>query len=245
MDVNLLWFFAFLFLSSPPVFILHVVGLLPASSFFQPACCCLQKTWRLTVICSRFPKPTIWARRKLTGLRSHVPVLGTMATHLGGAGMVSNTPTMTMMSLQRKTCGTRMSTAMEVDTHLPVTTDIMAVLAATHLHHVIQMSRGPPGHQRGIQKIQLYAMTLQDDLRPQEGVENHDLEGTTLQTTPGTRLVTITASAPPDRGTHTGLHAASLRGQWTCRVKDQVCIIDLYIWHWLSCKYVFKFPQFK
>lgn len=119
-------------------------------SFSQPACRCLQTTWRLTVICSRFPKPTIWARRKLTGLRSHAPVRDTMAaTHLGEAGTASNIPTTIMMSLLRRTCGHKTSTVMEgVTLHL-VTTDTTAVLAVTRPPHVTQRSQGPQGPPRG------------------------------------------------------------------------------------------------
>lgn len=145
MDVNFYFYFlpSFLCLLPPILFFCmwFVFFFLPPSSS-QPACRCLQTTLRLTVICSRFPKPTIWAKKKLTGLRSHAPVLDTTAaaTHLGGAGMVSNTPTMITMSLPRRTCGPRMSTAMEGDTLHPVTTGTMAALAAIHPPHVIQMS---------------------------------------------------------------------------------------------------------
>uniref|UniRef100_A0A672G2N5 Bassoon presynaptic cytomatrix protein n=1 Tax=Salarias fasciatus TaxID=181472 RepID=A0A672G2N5_SALFA len=80
----------FLCLPPPIIFFCMRLVFFRPSSFFQPACRCLRTTWRLTVICSRFPKPTILARKKLTGLRSRAPVLDIMAaaTHLGGAGMV-------------------------------------------------------------------------------------------------------------------------------------------------------------
>ena len=65
-------------------------------------------------------------------------------------------------------------------------------------------------------------MTLQDDLHLQEGVVSQGLVDTTLQTTHGIRLGTTTASAPPDKVTHTGPHAASPSSQWTCRAKHQV-----------------------
>ncbi len=196
-------------------------------SFSQPACRCLQTTWRLTVICSRFPKPTIWAKKKLIGLRSHAPVLDTTeaAIHLGG-DMGLNTPTMIMMSLLRKTCGPRMTTAMEGDTRHHVTTDTMAPLADIHLRHVIQMSRDPQGLLRGILKTRQCVMTLQDDPLLQEDVATPDLEDTTLLTTLGIRLGTTTASAPQDRGTHTVLHAASPSSQWTCRANLQVLTVQ-------------------
>lgn len=191
-------------------------------SFSQPACRCLQTTWRLTVICSRFPKPTIWAKKKLTGLRSHAPAHDTTAViQLGGADTVSSTPTMIMMSLLRKTCGPRMSTAMQGDILHPVTTGTMAALADIHPHHVIQMSQGPWGHLRRTQKTHQCAMTLQDDPHLQEGVATQGLAVTTLLTTPEIHLGITTASAPPDRETHTAPHAASL-SQGTCRANHQV-----------------------
>lgn len=187
--------------------------------FSQPACRCLQTTWRLTVICSRFPKPTIWAKKKLTGLRSHVPVHDTTAAiHQGGAGMVSNTPTMIMMNLPRTTCGLRMNMAMVGDT-LPVITDTMEVRVDIQLRPVIQMSQGHQGHPRVIPKIHQCAMILQDD-PPRAGVVSQDLEGITLQNTHGIHLVTTTASGPLDRGTHTAPHAASPSSPWTCRVNQ-------------------------
>lgn len=226
MDVKLLFLFsAFLSVSSPfYTFLLHVLVFFLPPSFSQPACRCLQTTWRLTVICSRFPKPTIWAKKKLTGLRSHVPVHDTTAaaTHLGEAGMVSNTPTMIMMSLLRRTCGLRMSMATEGDTLHPVISGIMEALVDIRPRLVIQMSRSHQGHLRGTPKTPQCVMTLQDDPRLQEGVVTQGLEGTTLRTTPEIHLGTTTASAPPDKGTHTAPHAASPSSQWTCRANHQV-----------------------
>lgn len=215
----------------PPIlfFCMRLVFFFLPPSFSQPACRCLRTTWRLTVICSRFPKPTIWAKKKPTGLRSHAPVLDTTAaaTHLGGAGTVSNTPTMITMSLLRRTCGPRMSTATEGGTLHPVTTGTTAALADTHLQHVIQMSRGPRGHLRRTPKTRQCDTTRQDDPHLQEGVVTQGLEGTTLQTTPETQLGTTTDSAPPDRGTRTVLHAASPSSLWTCRA-NQVHTGHLY-----------------
>lgn len=211
-------------------FLLHVVGLLLPPSFSQPACRCLQTTWRLTVICSRFPKPTIWARKKRTGLKSHAPVQDTTAAaiQLGGAGTVSNTPTMIMMSLLRMTCGPRMSMAMGGGTRHPVTTGTMAALVVTHLHHVIRKSQDLQGHLRGIPKTRQCAMTHQGDLHLQEGVVSQELQGITLQTIHGIHLVTTIASVPPDRGTHTGRHAASPSSKWTCKSNHQVHTENIY-----------------
>lgn len=201
------------------------------SSFSQPACRCHQTTWRLTVICSRFPKPTIWAKKKLTGLRSHVPVRDTtaVATRLGEAGMVSNTPTTIMMSLLKRTCGLRMSTATEGDTLHPMITGTMEALVDIRPRLVIQMSRGHQDHLRGTPKTHQCVMILQDDPHLQEGVVIQGLEGTTLQTTPGIHLGTTMASAPPDKGTHTALHAASPSSQWTCRANHQVQITPVHM----------------
>lgn len=203
--------------------------------FSQPACRCLQTTWRLTVICSRFPKPTIWARKRLTGLRSHVQVQDTtaVATRLVEAAMVWNTLTMIMMSLPTRTCGLRMSTAMGVDTLRPVTTGTMAALAATHPHHVIPMTQGPHGQARGTQKTLQFATIPQDDHRLQEDVGSQGREGITHQTTLEIRLGTTMASAPPDRGTHIGPHAANPSSQWTCKANHQVQTGAFYHW-WRS-----------
>lgn len=210
-------------------FLLHVGGLLPASSFSQPACRCLQTTWRLTVICSRFPKPTIWAKKKLTGLRSHVPARDTMAaaTLLGEADTVSNTPTMITMSLLRKTCGLRMSMATGVDTLRPGITGIMEALVGTRLPLVIQTSRDHPGHPRDTLKIPRCVMTLQEDPHHQEDVVTHGLEGTTLRTTPGIHPGITMASAPPDKGTRTVPRVASPSSKGTCRANHQVHRIPL------------------
>lgn len=206
---------SFCFLPPFLFFCMWLVFFFLPPSFSQPACRCLQTTWRLTVICSRFPKPTIWARKRLTGLRSHAPVLDTTAavTHLGGAATVSNTLTMIMMSLLRRTCGPRMSMATEGDTLHPVTTGTTAALADTHPHHVIQMNRGLRGHLKGIPKTHQCGTTLQDDHHLQEDVVTQGPEGTTHRTTPGIHLGTTTASGPPDKETHTGPHAASLSSQ--------------------------------
>lgn len=184
------------------------------------------------MICSRFPKPTIWAKKKRTGLRSHAPVLDTTAAviQLGGAGTLSNTPTMIMMSLPRRTCGPKMSTAMEGGIRHPVTTGTMAALVVTHLRHVIQMNLDLQGHLRGTPKTHQCAMIHQGDLHLQEDVVSQDPQGTTLQTIQGIHLVTTIASVPPDRGIHTGRHAASPSSQWTCRA-NQVHTDYIYTWH--------------
>lgn len=207
--------FAFLSVSSPTYlfcFCMRLVFLLPFS-FLQPACRSLQTTWRLIVICSRFPKPTIWARKKLTGLRNHAPVLDTMAAAtLEEVGMVSSTPIMIMMNLLRRTCGRKMSTAMAGGIHHHVTTGTMAPLAGT-LPPVTQMSRDPRGHLRGIPKTRLCAMTPQDVLHLQEGVVSPGLEGITLPTTHGIQLDIITAKDLPGREIPTDHHAASPRAK--------------------------------
>lgn len=216
----------FIFSMSSPFysFLLHAVGLLLSSPLSQPACRCLQTTWRLTVICSRFPKPTIWARRKRTGLRSLAPVLVTMAAaiHLGGAGMGSNTRTTIMMSLLRRTCGPRMSMAMEGGTHQPVITGTMVALVVTHLHHAIQMNQDLQGHLRGTPKTRQCATTRRGGLHLQDDVVSQGQQGTMRQTIHEIHLGTTMASAPPGRGIHTGPHAASRSSQWTCRANRQV-----------------------
>lgn len=219
-----IFIFCFSFCVFSLLFFSFACGCLLPSSFSQPACRCLQTTWRLTVICSRFPKPTIWAKKKLTGLRSHVPARDTTAaaTHRGEAGMVSNTPIMITMSLLRRTCGLRMSTATEGDTPRPVITGIMEARVVIPPHLVIQMSRGHQGHPRGTLKTPQCVTTLQDDPRLQEGEPTLGPEGTTLRTTPEIHLGTTMASAPPDKGTHTVPHAASPSHQWTCKVNPQV-----------------------
>lgn len=190
-------------------------------SFSQPACRCLQTTWRLTVICSRFPKPTIWVKKKLTGLRSPVPVPDTTAAaiHLGGVGTGTNTLITIMMNLWRRTCGLRMSMAMGGDNLHLVITGTMEALAGIHLHHVTLTSQGHQGPLRGTPKTRRCAMTHRDDPRPQEDAVSRGLEDTTPQITPEILLVTTMANAPPDKGTHIAPHAASPSRELTCRVK--------------------------
>lgn len=210
-------------------FLLHVGGLLPVSSFSQPACRCLQTTWRLTVICSRFPKPTIWAKKKLTGLRSHVPARDTMAaaTRLGKADTVSNTPTTITTSRLKKTCGLRTSTAMEDDIlHLGIT-GITEALVDTRLPLVIQTSRDHPGHPRDTLKTLRCVMTLQGGPRHQEDVVTQGLEGTILQTTREILPDITMANALPDKETPIVPHVASPSSKWTCRA-NQVKRIHCY-----------------
>lgn len=209
----------FFFFSS---LLLHVGGLLPTSSFSQPACRCLQTTWRLTVICSRFPKPTIWAKKKLTGLRSHVPAHDTMAaaTRLGEADTVSNTPTTITMSHLRKTCGLRMSTATEDDILHPGITGTTEALVDIRLPLVIRTSRDHPGHPRDTLKTLLCVMTLQGGPHHQEDVVTQGLEGTTLQSTREILLDITMVNAPPDKGTPTVPHVASPSSKWTCRANQ-------------------------
>lgn len=135
---------------------------------------------------------------------------------------------MIMTSLLRRTCGPRMSTATEGGTLHPATTGTKAALAVTHPHHVIQMSRGPRGPPRGTPKTHRCAKTLQRDPHLQGGVVSLGLEGTTLRTTPGIRLGTITDSAPPDRGTHTVPRVASHSSKWTCKANHLVNTVHLY-----------------
>lgn len=208
-------------------FLLHVGGL-PASSFSQPACRCLQTTWRLTVICSRFPKPTIWAKKKLTGLRSHVPARDTMAaaTRLEEADTVSNIPTTITTNRLRRTCGLRMSTAMEDDIlHLGIT-GITEALVDIRLPLVTRTSRDHPDHPRDTLKTLRCVMTLQGGRRHQEDVVTQGLEGTTLQTTREILLDITMANALPDRGTPIVPHVASPSSKWTCRDNHQVKRID-------------------
>lgn len=188
-------------------------------SFSQPACRCLQTTWRLTVICSRFPKPTIWAKKKLTGLRSHVPVPDTtaVAIHLGGVGTATNTPITIMMNLLRRTYGPRMSMATEHDILHLVITGTMEALVGIHRHHVILMNKGHRGPLRGTPKTRRCAMTQQGDPHRQEDVATPGLEDTTLPNTHVIPLVTTMANALPGKGTHIAPHAASPSRQWTCR----------------------------
>lgn len=205
-------------------FLLHVGGLLPASSFSQPACRCLQTTWRLTVICSRFPKPTIWAKKKLTGLRSHVPARDTMAaaTRLEEADTVSNTPTTITTNRLRKTFGLRMSTGMEDDILQLGITGIMEALVDIRLPLVTRTSRDHPGHPRDTLKTLRCVMTLQGGRLHQEDVVTQGLEGTTLQTTHEILPDITTANAPPDRGTPIVPHVASPSSKSTCRDNHQV-----------------------
>lgn len=151
------------------------------------------------------------------------------ATRLGGADMVSNIPTTIMMSLLKRTCGLRMSMATEGDTLHPVITGTMEALVDIRPHLVIQMSQGHQGHLRGTPKTHQCVMTPQDDPHLQEDVAIQGLEDTTLQTTPEIHLVTTTASAPPDKGTHTAPHAASPSSQWTCRANPQVQITPVHL----------------
>lgn len=201
-------------------------------SFSQPACRCLQTTWRLTVICSRFPKPTIWAKKKLTGLRSHVPVPDNtaVAIHLGGVGMATNTPIMITMNLPKRTYGLRMSMATEDDILHLVITGTTEPLAGIHLHRVIQMSKGHQGPLRGTPKTRRYAMTHRGDPHRREDVVTPGPEDTTLQITHAIPLVTTMANAPPDKGTHIAPRAASPSREWTCRANCQVqlyCFVEL------------------
>lgn len=232
MYVNFYFYFLSFFLCLlPPIlfFCMRLVFFFLPPSISKPACRCHQTTWRLTVICSRFPKPTIWDKKKLTGLRSPAPALDTTAaaTQLGGPGTVSNTPTMITTSLLRRTCGPKMSMATEVDTLRPVTIVNMAALADTHPGHVNQMSRGPQGHLKGTQKTRRCAKTLQYDPHLQDGVESQGQEGTILRTTPETQLGPTMDNAPQDRGTRTVPHAANPSRQGTCRV-NQVNTGHLY-----------------
>lgn len=129
---------------------------------------------------------------------------------------------------------------MEGDNLRHVTTGNTAAPAATRHHHVIQMTRGPQGHPKDTQKTPQCARTLQDALRQQEDVVSLDLQGTTHQSTLGIRRSITTASAPPGRGTHIGLHAASPSSQWTCRDNQQVQTGHLYTDTDL-CKYCVSF----
>eukprot|EP00066_Takifugu_rubripes_P030888 XP_011620154.1 PREDICTED: protein bassoon-like [Takifugu rubripes] len=167
------------------------------------------------------PDPTIWVKKKLTGLRSPVPVPDTTAAaiHLGGVGTGTNTLIQIMMNLWRRTCGLRMSMAMGGDTLHLVITGTMEALAGIHLHHVTLTSQGHQGPLRGTPKTRRCAMTHRDDPRPQEGAVTRGLEDTTPQITPEILLVTTMANAPPDKGTHIAPHAASPSRELTCRVK--------------------------
>lgn len=216
MDVKRFYFLPFfLCLSLLSIFFCMRLVFLLSSSFFQPACRCLQTTWRLTVICSRFPKPTTLARKKPTGLRNHARVLDIMAaaTQLGEVGMVSNTPTTTMTSPLRRTCGPRMNMATEGVIHHPATTGTMPLLAATRPRRVTLMIRGPPGQQRRTPRTLLCTTIPLDDLRLQEGVVSQGQEDITLLTTQGIHLDIIMAKELPGRETHIGPHAASPRDQ--------------------------------
>lgn len=188
-------------------------------SFSQPACRCLQTTWRLTVICSRFPKPTIWAKKKLTGLRSHVPVPDTtaVAIHLGGVGMATNTPITIMTNLPKRIYGLRMSMATEDDILHLVITGTMEALAGIHLHHVIRTSKGHQGPLRDTLKTHRCVMTHRGDPHRREDVVTPGLEDTTLPITHVIPLVITMANAPPNKGTHIAPHAASPSREWTCR----------------------------
>lgn len=105
-------------------------------------------------------------------------------------------------------------------THPHETIDTMALLAATRPHPVIQMSRDPQGHLRDTPKTQVCVTTLQDDLRPQEGVVIQGLQDTTPLTILVIHRGIIMASGLPDKGTRTGLHAANPKGQSTCRANQ-------------------------
>lgn len=213
----------FLFLFPSFSFLLHVGGLpLPPPSFFsQPACRCLPTTWRLTVICSRFPKPTTWARRRPTGSRSRAPAGTTAAAATpGGAGTPSNTPTTTTTNRPRRTCGRRTNTARAGDIPRRETTAIMAAPVDT-LRRATQKSPGRPGHPRGTLRTRRCATTPRDARRPREGVGNRGLAGITPRIT-ATLLGTTMASAPPGRETPTGPPAASLSHLGTCRASLQV-----------------------
>lgn len=223
MDESVFFYFPFCFLTILS-FAWSVFYLPP--SFSQPACRCLQTTWRLTVICSRFPKPTIWAKKKLTGLRSHVPVPDTtaVAIHLGGVGTATNTPITIMMNLPKRTYGLRMSMATEGDILQLVITGTMEALAGIHLHRVIRTSKGHQEPLRGTSKTRRCVMTHRGDPHRQEDVATPGLEDTTLQITHVIPLVTTMANAPPDKGTHIAPHAASPSREWTCRANCQVLL---------------------
>lgn len=127
-----------------------------------------------------------------------------------------------MMSPLKKTCGLRMTMAMQDGTLHPVITVTMAALAVTPLHHAILMSQGPQGHLRDTQKTHQLDMTLQEDLLPQVDVENQGQGATILPTTCGIHLGTIMDRGPPGRETHTDPHAANLNNPQTCRFNHQV-----------------------
>lgn len=87
---------------------------------------------------SWFPKPTILARKRVTGLRSHEmsvdPAIIAAAIPLLGGVAISNTHTMIMMNLRRKTSGHKM-TMVTPATHLleSTVTIVVEVLVDTPL----------------------------------------------------------------------------------------------------------------
>lgn len=108
-----------------------------------------------------FPKPTILARRRLTGLRSLemfvVPATIAAAIPLLEGVAMSNIHTMTMMNLQKKTFGHKMTMVIHA-THLLENTVTMEVLVDT-LPPAKLMSLVLLDH-HALQRISLHDMTL-------------------------------------------------------------------------------------
>lgn len=120
-------------------------------AWLQSACYSFHQMKHLTDnICFGFKKPIIWAKRKLTGLKSHGrPVLtaqDTMEVEVTHPQVgVVNTPTMIMTNLQRNTV-LGMSTANSAipPHHHGNTVTMAAALADTALHVTPQRILGPP-----------------------------------------------------------------------------------------------------
>lgn len=147
-------------------------------AWLQSACSSIHYLKQLTDdVFFGFKKPIIWAKRRLTGLRSHgrlvlidQDIMVVEVTH-PQVGAV-NTPTMIMMNPQRNTV-LGMSTTNSVTPPPPhhETTVITAVaLAGTALHATLQRTLGPPVLPGHTLKTNLPALTVEAPLLHKEGV---------------------------------------------------------------------------
>lgn len=146
-------------------------------AWLQSACSSIHYLNQLTDnVFSGFKKPIIWAKRRLTGLRSHgrpvlidQDIMVVEVTH-PQVGAV-NTPTMIMMNPQRNTVLGMSTTNSVTPPHHHETTVITAVaLAGTALHATRQRTLGPPVLPGHTQKTNLPALTVEAPPLHKEGV---------------------------------------------------------------------------
>lgn len=118
--------------------------------------------WKLIVMYFWFPKLTILAKRRLTGLRSRemsvVPATIAAAIHLLAGVAMSNTHTMTMMNLQRKTFGPKMTMVTPAIHLLESTVTIVVEVLVDTLPPATLMSLVLLDH-LALQRTHLYGMT--------------------------------------------------------------------------------------